>query len=273
MNQSSVPAPPHLPRLGAGEPELGSMVATALSGGPGLMLLYLDIDHFRSINENMGMEVGDQALALVSERLRRVAGPDARVWSHGSDEFVVAVPRGQGPLSPQDYGHYLRDQIELPMTVLPYTLVLTATIGIALCPEQADSATALLQCAESAVDQAKYEGLNLVRVYQQGAAISRRSESIIAQQMVDAIANGELRLLYQPQVNAHDGRVMGMEVLLRWHSAELGVLAPQRFLHVAEKLGLIVQIGHWVLKETFQQARAWRDRGVDDFEIAVNIST
>lgn len=273
MNQNAPIVAPRLPRLGAGEPALNQMLEAARASGTPVMLLYLDIDHFRSINENMGVEVGDQALAAISERLQRAVGPRGRVWSHGSDEFVVALPRESGTLPPEQYGQYLREQIELPMTVLPYTLVLTATLGIALCPEHAEEATALLQCAENAVDQAKYEGLNLVRVYQQGARISRRSESIIAHQIVHAIGNGELRLLYQPQVNAHDGRVMGMEALLRWQSAELGLLMPERFMAIAEKLGVIVQMGEWAMKEAFRQARAWRDRGLDDFEIAINTST
>ena len=84
---------PRLPRLGAGEPDLQRMVDTATADGTPLMLLYLDIDHFRSINENMGVEVGDEALAILSDRLQRSLGPEARAWRHGSDEFIVAVPR------------------------------------------------------------------------------------------------------------------------------------------------------------------------------------
>ena len=140
------------------------MVEAAVGGGTPLMLLYIDIDHFRSVNENMGVEVGDQAMALIAERLRQVVGPDVHLWRHGSDEFVVAAPRTLTTLSPENFGDYLREQIELPMSVLPYTLFLTGTIGIALCPEHADTATELLHRAESAVDQAKHEGMNLVRL-------------------------------------------------------------------------------------------------------------
>lgn len=261
-----------IPRLGAGEPELARMVEAAANGGTPLMLLYVDIDHFRSINENMGEEVGDQALTLLSERLHQVTGPAARVWRHASDEFVVAVPRGPDTLAPEAFGDFVREQIELPMTVLPYTLFLSGTVGVALCPEHAENTSRLLQCAESAVHQAKHEGLNLTRLYSHGAAISVRTDSIIARQLVKATANDELRLFYQPQINAHDGRVIGMEALLRWYSPTLGMLVPERFMHVAEKLGVIVQIGDWVLKKAFQQARIWRDWGFDDFEIAVNVS-
>ncbi|HEY0861099.1 MAG TPA: EAL domain-containing protein, partial [Pseudoxanthomonas sp.] len=270
---SAYPAPASIARLGAQDPELQALVDEAVRGGTPLMLLHLDIDHFRSINENMGADVGDQALLLLGQHLATQLGPDARVWRQGSDEFIIAMPRLPQVASPDEFGAFVRDQVELPMVVLPYTLFLTATVGIALCPEDATTASGLLQCAETAVGQAKHEGLNLVRRYARDAAISVRSDSIIARQIVNAIDNNEFRLHYQPQINAHDGRVVGMEALLRWHSPALGVLAPERFMHVAEKLGVIVQIGDWVLRQAFRQARVWRDWGFDDFEIAVNVST
>ncbi|MCL6711246.1 EAL domain-containing protein [Pseudoxanthomonas sp. z9] len=266
-------APPSIARLGALDPDLQAMVESAMQGGTPLMLLHVDIDHFRSINENMGADVGDQALLLLGQHLSTQLGPEARVWRQGSDEFIVAMPRLPQVPSPDAFGAFVRDQVELPMAVLPYTLFLTATVGMALCPEDATTVTGLLQCAETAVGQAKHEGLNLVRRYARDAAISIRSDSIIARQIVNAIDNNEFRLHYQPQINAHDGRVVGMEALLRWHSPALGVLIPERFMHVAEKLGVIVQIGDWVLREAFRQARVWRDWGFDDFEIAVNVST
>lgn len=260
-------------RLGGQDPHLQALVADAVNGGTPLMVLHVDIDHFRSINENMGADVGDQALALLGRRLLEQLGPEARVWRHGSDEFIVAMPRRPNGPSPDEFGAQLREHVELPMTVLPYTLFLTPTIGLALCPEDASTASGLLSCAETAVGQAKHEGLNLVRRYTRDAAVSIRSDSIIARQIVNAIANNEFRLYYQPQINAHDGRVIGMEALLRWHSPALGMLVPERFMHVAEKLGVIVQIGDWVLRNAFRQARVWRDWGFDDFEIAVNVST
>jgi len=262
-----------LGRLGAGEPALCAMVEAAISDGRPLAVFYIDLDHFRSVNDNMGVEVGDQALALVGERLQRLVGAAGQAWVHGSDEFVVAMPLSASELAPEALGQHLREQVELPMTVLPYTLVLTATVGVALYPEHASTPSGLLQCAESAVEQARFEDMNLVRVYQPGASTGRRSESLMGNQIVNSIANGELRLLYQPQVNGHDGRVMGMEALLRWESPELGTLTPERFMPVAEKLGVIVQMGQWVIREAFAQAQQWRERGAEDFEIAINVST
>ncbi|WP_203323827.1 GGDEF domain-containing protein, partial [Pseudoxanthomonas beigongshangi] len=127
-------APPSIARLGALDPDLQAMVESAVQGGTPLMLLHVDIDHFRSINENMGADVGDQALLLLGQHLSTQLGPEARVWRQGSDEFIVAMPRLPQVPSPDAFGAFVRDQVELPMAVLPYTLFLTATVGMALCP-------------------------------------------------------------------------------------------------------------------------------------------
>ncbi|WP_108840758.1 EAL domain-containing protein, partial [Xanthomonas fragariae] len=166
-----------------------------------------------------------------------------------------------------------RQQLELPLSVLPYTLFMTGKVGISLCPEHSTSLSILLDYAEEASYQAAREGGNTVRLYTRNSATNTHSESIIARQIVDAIPHGELRLRYQPLVSARDGRIVGMEALLRWQSPTLGMLVPERFMRTAERLGVIVQIGEWVLQNAVRQARLWRDQGFDDFSIAMNVST
>jgi diguanylate cyclase (GGDEF)-like protein len=260
-------------RLGAGHPELLRLVDAAASGGAPLMLLHVDIDHFASINENMSAEVGDQALALLAQRLQEHLGTRGRLWRHGSDEMVIVAPRNDATLLPEDFAEDIRQQIELPLSVLPYTLFMTGTVGISLCPEHGTQLSALLDHAEEANYQAGREGGNTVRLYARNSPASAHSESIIARQIVDAIPHGELRLRYQPLVSARDGRIVGMEALLRWQSPTLGMLVPERFMRTAERLGVIVQLGEWVLQNAIKQARQWRDQGFDDFNIAVNVST
>ncbi|WP_449466831.1 EAL domain-containing protein [Stenotrophomonas humi] len=260
-------------RLGAGNPELLAMVEAASRHGPSLMLLHLDIDHFASVNENMSAEVGDQALVMIAERLREFLAGRGRLWRHGSDEFLLAIERNGESASPEEIAERIRQQIELPLSVLPYTLFLTGKIGVSLCPEHSTSATGLLDRAEDALHQASREGGNTVHVHVLHKPSSAHSESIISRQLVDAIDNGELRLRYQPLVSARDGHVVGMESLLRWQSPTLGMLVPERFMRTAERLGIIVQIGAWVLEMTLRQARVWRDQGFEDFNVAVNVST
>jgi EAL domain-containing protein (putative c-di-GMP-specific phosphodiesterase class I)/ActR/RegA family two-component response regulator len=157
--------------------------------------------------------------------------------------------------------------------VLPYTLFMTGKLGVSLCPEHASSVSRLLDHAEDALYQAAREGGNTIRVHAVDTVPSAHSESIISRQIIDAIPNGELKLRYQPLVSSRDGHVVGMEALLRWQSPTLGMLVPERFMRTAERLGIIVQIGTWVLEGALRQARQWRDQGFDDFTIAVNVST
>jgi diguanylate cyclase (GGDEF)-like protein len=272
-NTASDQVPEKLERLGAGNPELVRLVAAAASSGTSLMLLHVDIDHFASINENMSMAVGDQALALLASRLRNYLGEAGHLWRHGSDEMVIAVLRNEATPQPEDYAELIRQQLALPLTVLPYTLFMTGKVGISLCPEHSVSLSTLLDYAEQASHQAGRDGGNNVRLHSGNPSSGAHSESIIARQIIDAIPNNELRLRYQPLVSARDGLIVGMEVLLRWQSRTLGTLAPERFMRTAERLGIIVQIGHWVLENAIQQARHWRDQGFDDFNIAINVST
>ena len=276
MLPPSIPAPsapsPAPGRLGAGHPVLQALVASAREGGPPLMALHLDIDHFASVNENMSVAVGDQALEELARRLAVVLEGRGHVWHHGSDEFVLVVPLQPGMPPPEQLAEQLLQEAESPLSVLPYTLFLTTKAGISLCPQHATDADGLLRLAEIAARQASHVG-ERIQFYGGASLQTVHNESVIARQIVDAVPNGELRLRFQPEISARDGRVVGMEALLRWQSPTLGLLVPERFMPVAERLGVIVQIGEWVLRNAIAQARAWREAGFDDLFVAVNVST
>lgn len=260
------------PRLGAANPDLVAMVAQAAEGGPPMMLVHLDIDHFASVNENMSVGVGDLALDLLACRLDEALRGRGRLWRHGSDEFIAAIPLLPGMPPPEALAEDLLHHTEAPLSVLPYTLFLTAKAGISLCPQHALEADALLRMAETAARQASH-GEERIQFYGGASLQNVHNESVIARQIVDAIPNGELRLRFQPEISARDGRVVGMEALLRWQSPSLGMMVPERFMPIAERLGVIVQIGDWVLENAIAQLRLWRDAGYDDLFVAVNVST
>ncbi|KRG78899.1 c-di-GMP phosphodiesterase [Stenotrophomonas ginsengisoli] len=272
-NASLLTATEQVERLGADNPALRALVNDACQGGTPLMLLHLDIDHFASVNENMSDAIGDMALALIAQRLRNHLGHRGQVWRHGSDEMIIAIPRTPTTPAPMVLAEELRLQLELPLPVLPYTLFLSGKIGVALCPEHARNTSTLLDMAESALMVAAREGGNIVHLYNDHGSSGAHLENTIARQIIDAIPNNELRLRYQPLVSAHDGRVIGMEALLRWQSPTLGMMVPERFMRTAERLGVIIQIGAWVIDGALHQARQWRNQGFDDFTIAVNVST
>lgn len=271
-----VPDPlPAVPRLGASHPELVAMVEAAARGGTPLVLLHIDLDHFASVNQNMGMDVGDAALDAVGLRLHERLQGRGTVWRHGSDEFVAAVPLpgGGDAADAQAIAETLIAEIERPLEVLPYTLFLEAKIGVSLCPQHGDDPSRLLQLAETAVRRASHAVDEPVQLHTADVRDRAYSESAIARQIVDALPNGEFRLRYQPKISARDGRVIGMEALVRWQSPVLGMLLPERFLPTAERIGVILQIGDWMLDQVIAQTRAWRDQGFDDFFVGINVTT
>ncbi|RXR02690.1 EAL domain-containing protein [Pseudoxanthomonas composti] len=259
-------------RLGAESEDLRAMVERARSGQMPLMLLHLELDHFESVGETMGLDVSGQALLQLAQRLTRFVEGRGRVWRHSVEQFILAIERSDMTVPPEQIAEALCDEVELPLTVLPYTLFLNAKAGVSLCPEHTPDATTLLDFAELST-RLLTNSPDRIQFYSGQSSDRAHSESAISRQIIDALPNGELRLRYQPEVNARDGRIIGMEALLRWHSPGLGLMVPERFMPTAERLGVVVQIGTWVLETALRQCRAWRDQGFDDFFMAVNVST
>lgn len=265
--------PPLLPRLGAGHPVLQAMVGSAAANEGRIMVLHIDIEQFASINQNMGTEVGDAVLQIVGQRLRAGLAGRGEVWRHGSDEFVAVAKLDEKGHSAQQISEALIALIEQPLTILPYTLLLTAKAGISLCPEHGTDASTLLQLAESSMWRASPGTDSPVYVHTGPTPQAPQGERAISSQILGALSRNEFTLKYQPKVSARDGRVLGMEALIRWQSPTLGELLPERFIRTAERLGVILQIGEWMIERAVAQARTWREQGFDDFFIAVNVST
>ncbi|PBJ81902.1 c-di-GMP phosphodiesterase [Lysobacteraceae bacterium NML93-0399] len=272
--QMPVPLQSTVSRLGAANPELLELIAAAAGGGTPLVVLHIDLEHFASVNQNMGTDVGDAALEAIGVRLRDHLHERGRVWRHGSDEFIAAIPHPEADADgAQGLAAELIAEIERPLEVLPYTLFLEARIGVSLCPAHGDEPSQLLHRAEMAAGRASNVANDPVQLHAAVATDRVYSESAIARQIVDAIQNGELRLRYQPKISARDGRVIGMEALIRWQSPVLGLLLPERFLPTAERIGVILQIGEWMLDRVIAQAQAWREQGFDDFFVGINVTT
>ncbi|WP_233198856.1 MULTISPECIES: EAL domain-containing protein [Luteimonas] len=272
--------PVPLARLGAAHPVLTAMLDDTVAQGTSLVLLHLDIDHFASVNQNMGFDIGDAALDAVGARLQARLGDRGTVWRHGSDEFIAAAmlaarDAAAAEAEAEALGRELVEEIERPLELLPYALFLDAKVGISLCPAHATEASRLLHLAETAVRQASHSSNAHVQMHT-SAPMERsphQGESGIARKILDALPNGEFRLRYQPKISARDGRVIGMEALLRWQSPTLGLLLPERFLPTAERIGAMLQIGDWMCERVVAQIRAWREQGFDDFFVGINVTT
>ncbi|BDU17817.1 EAL domain-containing protein [Lysobacter auxotrophicus] len=260
-----------LHRLGANGPSLATAIAVAGATRRRIALLHIDVDMFRSINTNMGTATGDQALAAIAQRLRRAVPRDGWIWRLTSDEFVVGIGYREGELDGAGLAERLRDAFETPLSLPPYTLPVTLSIGIAVFPDHAPNAATLLSKAEEALRRVKQDGLNNVGLYSAAAEDRGAPNDGFAQRFIEALDRGEFRLYYQPQVAAHDGGVTGFAALLRWQT-DRGLLRPSQFLEPINRVGLAARLGAWVVESAIAQLAQWRAEGLDYLSMSVHLS-
>lgn len=265
--------PPRLGAEGAGLYE--AVLAPAAAAGQRVAVLHVDVDMMRSINLNMGETVGDQALSAVAQRLRAQLPKNARLWRLASDEFIAAFAVGGGMPEGAVFAQRIREAFAEPLSIVPYTLPVTLSVGVAMYPDHAADASMLLMRAERALQQAKQDGFNSTSVYSPeidatAAPVSPASLDGFVERFVQALDNDEFRLLYQPVVSANDGSLVGLSALLRWHRSD-GVLRPSRFLDTVERLGLSPRLSVWVLEAAARQLSEWRASGLEDLSVSVHL--
>ena len=239
--------------------------------GAVVSVLFIDIDRFHAINESMGHLIGDEALHVLAERLGPVVGGRGYLSRFAGDEFVAIAPR-LGSEEAIALAQKLRVAVAQPIEGDGYKLFLTASIGISRSPEHGDSAMDLLRRAEAAMTRAKRQGRDALCEFSASQMRELEDRLVLGGRLRDAIARNELSLHYQPQLAADDLRITGFEALVRWTSPELGPVPPGRFIPIAEALGLMPEVGLWVLNEACRQVRSWYDQGRRDFTVAVNFS-
>lgn len=249
----------------------GQAIADAQARGGTLALLFVDLDHFKNVNDSLGHRTGDALLVTIAQRLQALPPAGMTVARLGGDEFVLLAPVA----SAQDaigIANRLLQTVAEPVAVQPYELTTTATIGIALYPSDGDSFDMLYQRADAAMYRAKQSGRNRFGFFT--AEIEARSARTlqIENALRRAIERGQLSLHYQPQVELRERRIVGAEALLRWQHPDWGWVSPAEFIPVAESSGLIVGIGEWVLRTACRDARAWLDAGLDVQSVSVNLS-
>lgn len=236
-----------------------------------LAVLFIDFDHFKNINDTLGHAVGDQLLVKVSNRLKILLRQVDTLSRQGGDEFVVVLPG----VSVDDTVHMakrLLQAIEQPIKIADNELITTASIGIALYPDDGSDIDTLFKCADAAMYLAKQNGRNSYRFFT--SEIQSRSARILNLEnaLRYAHARGELSLHYQPQVSLSDGKIVGVEALLRWHHPEFGMISPCEFIPIAEESGQILLIGEWVMRTAAKAMKEWLDSGFPAMSVAVNLS-
>ncbi|MCH7866070.1 MAG: EAL domain-containing protein [Myxococcales bacterium] len=247
-------------------------------------LLFLDLDRFKRINDMFGPQLGDSVLKAVADRLfecvrytdyiSRAQPADATSLSRvGGDEFAILL---NGLSSSEDAAHVsqrIMDELRVPFTVDGQRLDLTVTLGIALYPADGSDAETLLRNAGVALDQAKALSHNSCQFFDESMNKRVIRNMQLETGLRSAIERDELRVHYQPQIDAHSGEIVSVEALVRWTSSELGIINPVEFIPVAEESGLIFTLGEWVLRTACTQIRAWHDAGLPEIGVAVNVSS
>jgi diguanylate cyclase (GGDEF)-like protein/PAS domain S-box-containing protein len=237
-----------------------------------IALLFLDLDNFKTINDSLGHAVGDALLKEVAQRLLGCVRESDTVSRQGGDEFLVVLPdlRGMDAITP--VLQKIRDQLQLPFECDGHELTTSASIGIALYPDDGRDFDTLLKKADTAMYQAKDAGRNGYRFFDAQMNVTAVEHLRLKSGLRRALERGEFELHYQPQIELASGRLIGVEALLRWNHPEHGTMAPARFIPVAEDSGLIVPIGEWVILQACRQAVAWQRAGLPALVMAVNLS-
>lgn len=234
-----------------------------------VMILDLDLDGFKLINDSLGRCIGDSVLKSAAERLR--AEPASTLARLSGDKFALIYDRAAAP-DCADRARAVMDRVAAPFLVDGTELILTCNAGIAVYPIDAGAAESLMLCAERAIHSAKAHGRNTFRFYTPAMNQDIQERLKIATGLRKALDRAEFVLHYQPQVDLESGKVVGVEALLRWQHPDLGLLLPGTFIGVAEDTGLILPIGQWVMRTACAQLKAWQDAGLGQLRVGVNVS-
>lgn len=251
---------------------LAQIINESLRDGTHAAVLFLDLDGFKRINDSLGHETGDRLLIQASKRLAASIRAGDTVCRLGGDEFIVILGGLKTASDAQPVAQNLLKSCRETYVIDGRELVVTASIGIAIYPEDGSSSNELLRNADTAMYHSKEQGRNSFNFYTEAMnqSVSRRLE--LEEQLRGALGRGELTLLYQPIINLDSGIVVGAEALLRWDNPLLGKVGPDEFITVAEQTGSINDIGIYVLRQALDRLNGWQKVYPGKFTIAVNIS-
>ncbi|MEH6470077.1 MAG: EAL domain-containing protein [Halopseudomonas sp.] len=251
---------------------MSQAINSAIRHDQTVIVMFIDLDNFRQINTTLGQEIGDQLISRAASRIRETVRQTDTVARYGGDEFLVILSDLDSTDDASRVAEKVLTMLAKPFNVDGNELTITASIGISLFPDDGQDPYELLRQADSAMFGAKDDGGNRYEFYSatlNSASIERMQ---IEQKLRQALENNEFSLQYQPLIDVKSGKITSVEALLRWDNPDLGSIAPGQFIPLAEATGLIVPIGEWVVRSALAQFKAWRDAGLCDITLALNVS-
>ncbi len=262
----------NLPNRALARDRLKLMISLAKRNNSMAAVLFLDLDNFKTVNDSLGHMAGDQLLCQVADRLYAVLRDSDTVSRQGGDEFLLVIGDVVDESSIAAAANKVIQQLAQPFILSGIEIMVTASVGVAVYPRDGADSDTLLKCADLAMYRAKDAGRNAFRFFDPEMNQNVVEHLHLASGLRAAMGNGELQVYYQPQIELTSGKVVGAEALLRWKHPELGFIPPNKFIPVAERSGLINDVGSWVMDAACRQAQQWRQRGLGDLVVAINVS-
>ena len=235
-------------------------------------VLFLDLDNFKTVNDSLGHSAGDRLLCDVADRLVRTVRESDTVSRQGGDEFLIILGSAENEEAVAAAAVKILAQLALPFRIDGLDVSATGSLGVAMYPRDGSDVDTLQKNADLAMYRAKDAGRNTFQFFDEQMNDSVIEDLHLATGIRLALVNEEFRVFYQPQFELATGRIVGAEALLRWKHATLGYVPPAKFIPVAERSGLINEIGAWVLDDVCRQTKVWQEAGLDTLVVAVNVS-
>jgi diguanylate cyclase (GGDEF)-like protein len=255
----------------------------AQAGGHSMALLYMDLDQFKRINDTLGHGAGDELLravaAVLFDQVRstdvvgRTGAPDSEISRLGGDEFAILLTGVSSRADAEKVARRILEAVPTPVPVESREISTTASIGIAIYPDDGEDVETLVKHADRAMYFSKENGRNSYAFFSDAMTSGSMRRLTLEQQLRAALDADAMRLVYQPRIHLADQSVQGAEALLRWAHPELGSVSPKEFIPLAEETGVIIELGEWVLRRACRQLREWRAAGLARIRISVNVST
>lgn len=234
-------------------------------------LMFLDLDHFKDVNDSLGHRYGDNLLVALTKRFQAIVRAQDTICRLGGDEFVFLLAEADQATA-KEVVERLLSVVEQPLIIDQYELTITASIGVAIYPDDGLDMESLQRNADVAMYRAKHESRNSFRFFSNHMQLQTARNLQLVNGLRHAIALGQLSVYYQPQIELDGGKLIGVEALLRWQHPQLGFISPAEFIPLAESNGLIIAIGSWVLEQAAQQIQRWHRSGIQHIAVSVNLS-